>query len=109
MAHFKAVCQDPRFIGGDGITFYFHGRRDRDFCLATDPVLHINAHFIGKRVPGKTRDVTWVQSVASSSPAAASLSAPVRPPSGTYDTANRLDFPFDDEPVEFPWTQGAKW
>ncbi|KAH7680626.1 Root cap protein [Dioscorea alata] len=28
-----AVCQDPRFIGGDGITFYFHGRKDKDFCL----------------------------------------------------------------------------
>ncbi|MCL7037730.1 hypothetical protein MKW94_023203 [Papaver nudicaule] len=45
------VCQDPRFIGGDGITFYFHGKKDHDFCLVPDSNLHINAHF------------TWVQSI----------------------------------------------
>jgi hypothetical protein len=26
-------CGDPRFTGGDGNTFYFHGKRDRDFCI----------------------------------------------------------------------------
>ncbi|XP_072957803.1 uncharacterized protein [Typha angustifolia] len=57
-----AVCQDPRFIGGDGITFYFHGRKDKDFCLITDPDIHINAHFIGKK-SSKGRDFTWVQSL----------------------------------------------
>ncbi|URE28235.1 Root cap [Musa troglodytarum] len=43
-----AVCQDPRFIGRDGIMFYFHGRKDRDFCLVSDAGIHINGHFIGK-------------------------------------------------------------
>ncbi|XP_039159582.1 uncharacterized protein LOC120289119 [Eucalyptus grandis] len=43
-----AVCQDPRFIGGDGVMFYFHGKKDKDFCLVSDPSIHINAHFIGK-------------------------------------------------------------
>ncbi|KAA8537452.1 hypothetical protein F0562_026861 [Nyssa sinensis] len=57
-----AVCQDPRFIGGDGIMFYFHGRKDRDFCLVSDSEIHINAHFIGKRSK-KGRDFTWVQSI----------------------------------------------
>lgn len=57
-----AVCQDPRFIGGDGIMFYFHGRKDKDFCLVSDPKLHINAHFIGKKSK-KGRDFTWVQSI----------------------------------------------
>lgn len=58
-----AVCQDPRFIGGDGITFYFHGKKEKDFCLVTDPTLHINAHFIGKRMENMSRDFTWVQSI----------------------------------------------
>ncbi|RLN30409.1 vegetative cell wall protein gp1-like [Panicum miliaceum] len=59
-----AVCEDPRFIGGDGNTFYFHGRRGRDFCLLSDADLHINAHFIGSHVPGARRDPTWVQAIA---------------------------------------------
>ncbi|VAH47616.1 unnamed protein product [Triticum turgidum subsp. durum] len=42
-------CYDPRFVGGDGNKFLFHGRRDADFCLLSDANLHINAHFIGKR------------------------------------------------------------
>ncbi|KAK9270467.1 hypothetical protein L1049_026047 [Liquidambar formosana] len=57
-----AVCQDPRFIGGDGIMFYFHGKKDKDFCLVSDSEVHINAHFIGKRGK-KGRDFTWVQSI----------------------------------------------
>ncbi|KAJ7564558.1 hypothetical protein O6H91_02G022600 [Diphasiastrum complanatum] len=59
-----AVCEDPRFIGGDGIMFYFHGKKDADFCLISDSDLHINAHFIGKSRPGRQRDFTWVQSIA---------------------------------------------
>ncbi|KAL3684951.1 hypothetical protein R1sor_002973 [Riccia sorocarpa] len=58
-----AVCQDPRFIGGDGVMFYFHGEKDKDFCIVSDPALHINAHFIGKRGSGMKRDFTWVQSL----------------------------------------------
>ncbi|KAL8218324.1 hypothetical protein R6Q57_021697 [Mikania cordata] len=58
-----AVYQDPRFVGGEGVTFYFHGHKDQAFCLLTDPNLHINGHFIGKRNPKLTRDFTWVQSI----------------------------------------------
>lgn len=58
-----AVCEDPRFIGGDGVTFYFHGQKERDFCLVSDTNLHINGHFIGKRGDGMKRDFTWVQSI----------------------------------------------
>jgi hypothetical protein len=39
-------CGDPRFTGGDGNTFYFHGKKDDNFCIVTDVGLHINAHFI---------------------------------------------------------------
>ncbi|KAB1227281.1 hypothetical protein CJ030_MR1G029349 [Morella rubra] len=58
-----AVCQDPRFVGGDGIAFYFHGQKDQDFCIVADSNLHINAHFIGKRNQNMKRDFTWVQSL----------------------------------------------
>ncbi|KAH7427956.1 hypothetical protein KP509_10G068800 [Ceratopteris richardii] len=58
-----AICQDPRFIGGDGRLFYFHGKADEDFCIVTDPAFHINGHFIGKRVEGRWRDFTWVQAL----------------------------------------------
>ncbi|MCL7034605.1 hypothetical protein MKW94_015453 [Papaver nudicaule] len=58
-----AVCQDPRFIGGDGITFYFHGKKEHDFCLVSDSNLHINARFIGRRNQNMMRDFTWVQSI----------------------------------------------
>ncbi|KAL5847925.1 hypothetical protein ACOSQ3_011449 [Xanthoceras sorbifolium] len=57
-----AVCQDPRFIGGDGIMFYFHGKKDKDFCLLSDSDIHINGHFIGKS-SNKGRDFTWVQAI----------------------------------------------
>ncbi|KAJ1686282.1 hypothetical protein LUZ63_017672 [Rhynchospora breviuscula] len=57
------VCGDPRFNGGDGNTFYFHGRKNRDFCIVSDSNLHINAHFIGNHNPSIKRDFTWIQSL----------------------------------------------
>ncbi|XP_024545112.1 uncharacterized protein LOC112351435 isoform X2 [Selaginella moellendorffii] len=58
-----SVCQDPRFIGGDGVTFYFHGEKDKNFCLVSDSSFHLNAHLIGKRPPGRSRDFTWIQAL----------------------------------------------
>jgi hypothetical protein len=29
------VCGDPKIVGGDGVVFYFHGRKNQDFCRAT--------------------------------------------------------------------------
>lgn len=58
-----AICYEPRFIGGDGIMFYFHGNSNEDFCMISDRNLQINAHFIGRRPEGRTRDYTWVQSL----------------------------------------------
>ncbi|XP_057955532.1 uncharacterized protein LOC131149257 [Malania oleifera] len=58
-----AVCLDPRFIGGDGIVFYFHGKSKEYFSLVSDPNLQINAHFIGLRPVGRTRDYTWIQAL----------------------------------------------
>ncbi|KAI3457499.1 hypothetical protein Pfo_014162 [Paulownia fortunei] len=58
-----AACLDPRFIGGDGIVFYFHGNRNEHFSLVSDPHLHINARFIGLRPAGRLRDFTWIQAL----------------------------------------------
>lgn len=52
----------PGFIAGDGIMFYFYGKKDKDFCLVSDPEFHINAHFIGKKNK-EGRDITWIQSI----------------------------------------------
>ncbi|CAA0807498.1 Cyclase family protein [Striga hermonthica] len=103
-----AVCQDPRFIGGDGITFYFHGKKGRDFCLVNQPNLHINAHFIGRRNENMKRDFTWVQSIGI-------LFGPHRLLVGTQKTAiwndavDRLSLAFDGEPIALPTAEGFKW
>lgn len=54
---------DPRFIGGDGIVFYFHGKSNEHFSLVSDLNLQINAHFIGLRPAGRTRYYTWIQAL----------------------------------------------
>uniref|UniRef100_A0ACD5XZD1 Uncharacterized protein n=1 Tax=Avena sativa TaxID=4498 RepID=A0ACD5XZD1_AVESA len=56
-------CGDPSFTGGDGVTFYFHGKRDKDFCIVSDTDLHINAHFIGNHNPVNKRTFTWIQAL----------------------------------------------
>lgn len=58
------MCYDPRFVGGDGVMFYFHGAKGRDYTLVSDDQLQINAHFIGTRPEGRLRDFTWVQALA---------------------------------------------
>ncbi|KAL3580480.1 hypothetical protein D5086_018315 [Populus alba] len=103
-----AVCQDPRFIGGDGITFYFHGKKDHDFCLLSDPNLHINAHFIGKRNENLTRDFTWVQSISIFFDKHQLFLGALK--ASTWDdSADRLSLAFDGEPLNFPGNEGSKW
>ncbi|XP_030551012.2 uncharacterized protein LOC115755668 [Rhodamnia argentea] len=58
-----AACLDPRFIGGDGIVFYFHGKSDEHFSLVSDRYIQINAHFIGLRPASRPRDYTWIQAL----------------------------------------------
>lgn len=41
--------------------FYFHGNKDGNFAIVSYENLQINAHFIGTRPAGRTRDFTWVQ------------------------------------------------
>ncbi|KAJ0973430.1 hypothetical protein J5N97_021389 [Dioscorea zingiberensis] len=103
-----AVCQDPRFIGGDGITFYFHGRKDKDFCLLSDSNLHINAHFIGRRNPEMKRDFTWVQSIAILFEDH-QLYIGAEKTSTWDDAVDHLDIAFDGEPILLAMEEGANW
>ncbi|CAI9294562.1 unnamed protein product [Lactuca saligna] len=103
-----AVCQDPRFIGGDGITFYFHGKKDQDFCLVADDNLHINGHFIGKRNKNMGRDFTWVQSIGILfDNHKVQISA--QKTSSWDDTIDRIYITFDGENIFIPKSEGAKW
>lgn len=61
---YGSLCYDPRFVGGDGVMFYFHGAKGGNFAIVSDNNLQINAHFIGSRPEGRTRDFTWVQALA---------------------------------------------
>ncbi|KAH7865543.1 hypothetical protein Vadar_008014 [Vaccinium darrowii] len=58
-----SACGDPRFVGGDGIVFYFHGKTNHHFALVSDQNLQINARFIGHRPQGRQRDNTWIQAL----------------------------------------------
>ncbi|KAJ3675093.1 hypothetical protein LUZ60_004135 [Juncus effusus] len=107
------VCQDPKFVGGDGITFYFHGKRDSDFCLVTDPSLHINAHFIGKPHPSKKRDFTWVQSIAiflpSSDNGFHNLYLGAKKTGSWDDSVDRLELSHNSHPISLPTGEHATW
>ncbi|XP_050209960.1 uncharacterized protein LOC126660471 [Mercurialis annua] len=103
-----AVCHDPRFIGGDGLTFYFHGKKDRDFCLVSDSNLHINAHFIGKRNEKMSRDFTWVQSIAILFDNHQIFLGALKT-STWNDSMDRLSLSFDGEPINLLENKGITW
>ncbi|KAL2939330.1 Halomucin [Bienertia sinuspersici] len=103
-----AVCQDPRFIGGDGITFYFHGKKNQDFCLVTDQNLHINAHFIGKRNQNMGRDFTWVESIGILFDNHR-LFIGAKKTSTWNDANDRLSLAFDGIPLDLDETLDYQW
>ncbi|RZC55389.1 hypothetical protein C5167_014251 [Papaver somniferum] len=103
-----AVCQDPRFVGGDGITFYFHGKQNSNFCLLSDSNLHINAHFIGKRNQNLKRDFTWVQSIGILF-GDHQIYVGARKTANWDDSVDRLGLTFDGQPIYLPESEGATW
>lgn len=103
-----SVCQDPKFVGGDGITFYFHGQKEKDFCIVTDSNLHINAHFIGRRNNNMKRDFTWVQSLGILFDSH-KLFIGARKTATWNDAIDRLSISLDDETILLPNREGASW
>nr|AAB01570.1 late embryogenesis abundant protein [Picea glauca] len=103
------VCQDPRFIGGDGIMFYFHGKRDQDFCLISDSNLHINAHFIGKRGQGMGRDFTWVQSIGVLLEDGRQFYLGAKKVSTWDNSVDQLTMALNGQTLTLPPGEGATW
>ncbi|XP_062232474.1 uncharacterized protein LOC133929705 [Phragmites australis] len=101
-------CGDPRFTGADGNNFYFHGKKDQDFCILSDANLHINAHFIGKRNAAMSRDFTWIQALGVLF-ADHSLHLGAVTAARWNPAADHFNVTFDDERVVLPALDGARW
>ncbi|CAM0145948.1 unnamed protein product [Urochloa decumbens] len=101
-------CGDPRFTGGDGNNFYFHGKKDQDFCILSDANLHINAHFIGKRNPSMSRDFTWIQALGIRF-AEHRLYMGAKKTAKWNNDVDRLELAFDGAPIDIPTEIGAVW
>ncbi|KAL0356861.1 UNVERIFIED_CONTAM: hypothetical protein Scaly_1371800 [Sesamum calycinum] len=100
-----AVCQDPR-SSAPMASLSTSRQEDRDFCLVTDPNLHINAHFIGRRNENMKRDFTWVQSIAILFGDHQIFIGAQK--TATWDDAvDRLSLAFDGEPIALPASQVA--
>ncbi|KAM0849491.1 hypothetical protein ACQ4PT_053709 [Festuca glaucescens] len=102
-------CGDPRFTGGDGNTFYFHGERDRDFCIVSDTGLHINAHFIGNHNQGTKRDFTWVQALGITFGNGHRLYIGARKAAEWDEEEDHVQIALDGEPVEVEAAKNARW
>jgi Root cap len=102
------ACGDPRFIGGDGNAFYFHGYKDHDFCIVSDSDLHINAHFIGKRSPTMTRDFTFIQAIGVLF-GEHHLYVGAKKTATWDDDSDHLEISFDGKNIHLPKADNAEW
>ncbi|GFZ12555.1 late embryogenesis abundant (LEA) protein-like protein [Actinidia rufa] len=105
---FGSGCYDPRFIGADGVVFYFHEKSGGHFALVSDPNLHINAHFIGHRPEGRTRDFTWIQSLGVLFNSH-SLSLEATKAAQWDDEVDHLNFSYDGKQILLPIGPLATW
>lgn len=106
---YGSICYDPRFVGGDGVMFYFHGAKDDNFCLVSDTNLHINAHMIGTRPPGRKRDFTWLQTLGILfSSHRLTVGATSNVPAWD-DAVDHLNFSFDGQAFAIPESHVAVW
>jgi hypothetical protein len=101
-------CGDPRFTGGDGNTFYFHGKKDQDFCIVSDKDLHINAHFIGNHNPAVRRSFTWIQAIGVSF-GGHRLFIGARKAAQWDADEDHIDITLDGETVDVETFKGALW
>eukprot|EP01018_Ginkgo_biloba_P031031 Gb_00316 [translate_table: standard] len=105
---FGSVCYDPRFVGGDGVMFYFHGIKDRTFCLVSDANLHINAHFIGSKPKGRPRDYTWLHTLGILF-SSHSFTVGTNKVQTWNDSIDHLSFSFDNCSFVIPETHISVW
>eukprot|EP01018_Ginkgo_biloba_P021981 Gb_15126 [translate_table: standard] len=105
---FGAICYDPRFVGGDGVMFYFHGKSNEDFSLVSDNNLQINAHFIGKRPEGRSRDYTWVQSLGIMF-GTHTFTVGANKVARWDDSIDQFFFSFDNQPFTIPKGHLSVW
>ncbi|XP_027173664.1 uncharacterized protein LOC113773256 [Coffea eugenioides] len=105
---FGSLCYDPRFVGGDGMMFYFHGSKGSDFTIVSDDDLQINAHFIGTRPEGRTRDFTWVQALSIMFDTHTLVLAAKRV-SRWDDKVDALIAKWDNEMINIPTDGEAEW
>ncbi|CAN6692436.1 unnamed protein product [Malus baccata var. baccata] len=105
---YGSLCYDPRFVGGDGVMFYFHGAKGGNFAIVSDTNLQINAHFIGTRPTGRTRDFTWVQAFAVMFDSHTLVIAAKRV-SKWDDKVDALMVKWDDKVVTVPTDGDAEW
>ncbi|KAH9288903.1 hypothetical protein KI387_033020, partial [Taxus chinensis] len=103
-----AICYEPRFIGGDGVMFYFHGSANNDFCMVSDKNLQVNAHFIGKRPLGRTKDYTWVQSLGIMF-STHTFTVATKKVSKWDDDVDHFLFSFDDKEFTIPTKYLSNW
>ncbi|CAM8999340.1 unnamed protein product [Rhodiola kirilowii] len=103
-----AICLDPRFIGGDGIVFYFHGKRDEHFTLVSDLNFQINARFIGLRPAGRARDYTWIQDVGFLFNSKTFTLKATRA-ADWDDQVDHLKFGFNEKEIIIPQGHLSKW
>ncbi|XP_004295886.1 PREDICTED: uncharacterized protein LOC101301956 [Fragaria vesca subsp. vesca] len=103
-----SACLDPRFIGGDGIVFYFHGRKNEHFSLVSDPNLQINARFIGLRPEGRSRDYTWIQALGLLFDSN-SFTLEATPSATWDDEVDHLKFSYNGEELIIPESHLSVW
>ncbi|KAL1811544.1 hypothetical protein ACET3Z_021609 [Daucus carota] len=103
-----SACYDPRFIGGDGIVFYFHGKSNQHFSLVSDQNIQINARFIGHRPTGRTRDFTWIQALGLLFNSHTFSLEAIK--SATWDNeVDHLRFTYDGEEILIPVGHLSTW
>ncbi|KAJ4982247.1 hypothetical protein NE237_033084 [Protea cynaroides] len=103
-----AACHDPRFIGGDGIVFYFHGKSNEQFALISDPNLQINARFIGHRPAGRTRDYTWIQGLGLMFESH-TFTLETTKAAKWEEEVDHLQFSYDGKPLTVPEGHLSEW
>ncbi|XP_028779867.1 uncharacterized protein LOC114736248 [Neltuma alba] len=101
-------CYDPRFIGGDGRVFYFHGKSFEHFALVSDSDLQINARFIGHRPAGRSRDYTWIQALGILSKSQ-TFSLEASKTAQWNDDVDHLRFTYNGNDVVLPEGSLSKW